>query len=163
VKKYRKLYKAMFHKYATLYNNKISLKAKTFDIMRTLQQKMSLTEIFQFLNDFQMNKKFNVKREDIQRLIKLVNLKNDPRGRNNSELDIDGFMEFILQLGHFAHDQHPLPSVFLPALFNFFKQVSFDSEKPLFQRLFEDPQASSIGDPKLLDFLTQKVNEDPDF
>lgn len=104
VKKYRKLYKAMFHKYATLYNNKVSLKAKTFDLMRSQQQKMSLTEIFQFLNDFQMNKKFNVKREDIQRLIKLINLRNDPDGRNNSELDIDGFMEFILQIGHFAHD-----------------------------------------------------------
>ena len=58
---------------------------------------------------------------------------------------------------------HPKPSVFLPKLFNFFKDQSLQSNKPLFQRLFEDPFATSIGDPQLLKQLQQHVNDDPDY
>ena len=34
---------------------------------------------------------------------------------------------------------------------------------PLFQRLFEDPYSSSIGDPVILEELARKVNSDPGF
>jgi len=37
------------------------------------------------------------------------------------------------------------------------------SDKPLFQRLLEDPTASSIGDKALIEELTRKVNEDPSY
>jgi hypothetical protein len=49
-------------------------------------------------------------------------------------------------------------SVFMPLMFRFLKEVSLDSDAPLFQRLFEDPQASSIGDPALIKELSKKVN-----
>lgn len=38
-----------------------------------------------------------------------------------------------------------------------------ESPVPLFQRLFEDPYSSSIGDPAILAELARKVNSDPDF
>lgn len=51
----------------------------------------------------------------------------------------------------------------MPLLFKYFKEVSLASDKPLFQRLFEDPQASSIGDPELIRELTRQVNLDPNY
>ena len=43
------------------------------------------------------------------------------------------------------------------------KDISFCSDKPLFQRLFEDPTATSLGDPKLIKQLNHYVNENPDY
>ena len=56
-----------------------------------------------------------------------------------------------------------MASVFLPLLFRYFKDVSLASEKPLFQRLLEDPTATSIGDAALIKELTRKVNDDPSY
>ena len=104
LKQYLKLYKAMFHKYATISQNKISIKKITFDDMKEQKTSMSLGELFAFLNDFEMNKKFNMKREDVKRMIKLINLKQEGPAKNLHELEMYGFMEFILQLGHFTNE-----------------------------------------------------------
>lgn len=86
----------MFHKYATISHNKTSIQKPTFDDIKNLQSTMSLGELFTFLNDFDMNKKFNMHREDVKRLIKLINIKNESKNKNLLELDMYGFMEFIL-------------------------------------------------------------------
>ena len=81
-----------------------------------------------------------------------------------SNLDTEGFIEFVLQLGYFMHrDQSPGPSQFMPRLFARLKEASLASSTPLFQRLFEDPQGPAIGDPQLLRKLTTMANEDPRF
>lgn len=51
----------------------------------------------------------------------------------------------------------------MPLMFRYLKEVSLESTSPLFQRLFEDPQATSLGDPVLLRELARKVNADPDY
>tara|TARA_B110000285_G_scaffold229616_1_gene294665 strand:+ start:504 stop:734 length:231 start_codon:yes stop_codon:yes gene_type:complete len=51
----------------------------------------------------------------------------------------------------------------MPLMFRYLKEVSLDSSSPLFQRLFEDPQATSLGDPALLKELARKVNANPDY
>jgi hypothetical protein len=43
-----------------------------------------------------------------------------------------GFIEFVLQLGHFINDDKENPSVFLPLLFRYLKETSLASDKPLF-------------------------------
>jgi hypothetical protein len=45
-----------------------------------------------------------MKRENVKKLIKLINLKSEEPAKNMSELDLVGFTELILQLGHFTHD-----------------------------------------------------------
>lgn len=63
------------------------------------------------------------------------------------ELDLDGFTEFVLQLGHFLHDDKAAPpSVFLPLLFKQFREVALKADKPLFQRLFADT-SKLLADP----------------
>lgn len=164
LRQYQRLYKAMFHKYATISVNKATLKAITFDDMKEQRQTMNLGEVFRFLNDFEMNKKFNMRREDVKRLIKLINHQQDgPPVKSTNDLDMFGFMEFILQVAHFTSGQLDRPSEFLPLLFRHFKEVSLASSKPLFQRLFEDPLSQSIADHQLVKELTRKVNEDPDY
>ena len=165
LKQHMKLYKAIFHKYATVSQNKLSVKKLTFDDMRDQKNTMSLTEVFAFLNDFNMNKNFTIKRDDIKKVIKLINLidKHPTHVKNSADLDLYGFIELILQLSHFVNGNHPKPSVFLPMMFNYLKNQSLASIKPLFQRLFEDPHASSIGDPQLLKQLQKHVNEDPNY
>ena len=55
------------------------------------------------------------------------------------------------------------PSEFLPLFFRYLKDISFASDKPLFQRLFEDPTATSLGDPQLIKQLNTYVNENPNY
>jgi hypothetical protein len=54
-------------------------------------------------------------------------------------------------------------SVFLPKFFKYMKEIAMNSNQPMFQRLFEDPNATSIGDPNLIRELTRKVNLDPNY
>jgi len=51
----------------------------------------------------------------------MINLKNASTVRTQADLDITGFIEFVLQLGHFTHDRSQRPSVFLPSLFDHLK------------------------------------------
>jgi hypothetical protein len=38
-------------------------------------------------------------------------------------------------------------SIFLPKFFKYMKNVAMNSDQPLFQRLFDDPTATTLGDP----------------
>jgi hypothetical protein len=41
----------------------------------------------------------------------------------------------------------------MPLLFRYMKDISLKANKPMFQRLFEDPTTSTIGDPDLIKAL----------
>ena len=141
IKKYLKLYKAMFHKYTAISKNKNGLRKNTFDNMIEQRQIMNLFETFSFLNDFQILQNFpEIKRDDIKNLINYSNLKNSAVSRpNTTEIDLEGFIELILQIAYIVSDRMEKASVFLPKFFKYMKQVSLVSDVPLFQRLFEDP------------------------
>jgi len=96
LKQHMKLYKAMFHKYATVSANKMSVKKLTFDDMKDQKNTMSLSEVFAFMNDFNMSKNYTIKRDDIKKVIKLINLKGDTAVKTSAELDLYGFIEFVL-------------------------------------------------------------------
>jgi hypothetical protein len=164
VKRHLKLYKAMFHKYANVAKNKNNNKKLTFDDLKDNRNFVNLFEVFTFLNDFKIPQRFpQIKRDDIKNLIKYINLKKPTQSRNATELDLEGFIELILQIGYIMGDYGDKASVFMPLLFRYMKEVSLDSEAPLFQRLFEDPQATSLGDPAIIKELSRKVNEDPNY
>lgn len=103
---------------------------------------MSLAAVFTFLSDFKITKLEFAKRDDVKKIIKMINLKQETNIKTYSELDLEGFIEFILQLGYFMHKaMSTLPSKFLPMLFDRLKEISYASKQPMFQRLFSE------GDP----------------
>ena len=125
---------------------------------------MNLNNVYKFMSDFKLTSSPSIKRDMVKKLIKLINLKNSSKASSGlAELDLEGFTEFVLQIAYFYYDKMDRASVFLPLFFNYCKEISLASKEPLFQRLFEDPTASSIGDPALLAELTRQVNLDPDY
>mmetsp|Transcript_29405 Transcript_29405/g.44461 ORF Transcript_29405/g.44461 Transcript_29405/m.44461 type:complete len:182 (+) Transcript_29405:3768-4313(+) len=116
------------------------------------------------MNDFKINTNFpTIKRETIKRIIKLINLQKFESSTSNNDLDLAGFVEFVMQMAYVLYNRLDKVSVFLPLFFRYMKDVSFESPKPMFQRLFEDPQATSIGDPEVIKELQRKVNTDPSY
>lgn len=149
-----KLYRAMYSKYSNMSKNKQPNQKLTFDNIRTNQDSLSLSEVYAFLTDFKLSQaKLNgLKRDQIKRIIKLVNIKQENHFGNSTNLDFHGFIEFILQIAyHFSSESIQRPSIFLPVLWQYMKDRSLESPAPLFQRLFEDPYSSSIGDPAILE------------
>ena len=75
---------------------------------------------------------------------------------------MEGFIEFILQLGYFMHKSlSTLPSKFLPMLFDRLKEISYASKQPMFQRLFSEGEPDfkkneeiTYNDPNLAKKLT---------
>ena len=57
---------------------------------------MSLAAVFTFLSDFKITKLEFAKRDDIKKIIKMINLKQETHIKTYSELDLEGFIEFIL-------------------------------------------------------------------
>jgi len=55
--------------------------------MSNEKETMNLTEVFAFLNDFKITQHYNIKRDDIKRLIKLINLKSESAQKNSMQLD----------------------------------------------------------------------------
>lgn len=161
-----KLYRAMYAKYSNMSKNKQPNQKLTFDQVRTNQESLSLSEVYAFLTDFKLTQaRLNgLKRDQIKRIIKLVNIKQEKHFGTSTNLDFHGFIEFILQMAyHFSSESIQRPSIFLPILWQHMKERSLESPAPLFQRLFEDPYSSSIGDPVILEELARKVNADPNF
>ena len=66
-------------------------------------------------------------------MIKLINLKLETPANNHVDMNLAGFIEFVLQISYFLHEPKvDPPSVFLPILFRYLKDVSLNSDKPLF-------------------------------
>lgn len=57
---------------------------------------MSLAAVFTFLSDFKITKLEFAKRDDIKKIIKMINLKQETNIKTYSELDLEGFIEFVL-------------------------------------------------------------------
>jgi len=146
----------MFHKYSAGTNEKSrALYKGTFEAINDSKNSMSLTAVFQFLADFKITKLEFAKREEIKRIIKLINLKQETQINAYSNLDIEGFIEFNLQLAYYMYrETSERPSKFMPMLFERLKACSLATKTPLFQKLFEDPSAPAVGDPDIIRKLT---------
>lgn len=107
---------------------------------------MNLSCIFAFLQDFKVTK-VEARRDDVKRIIQLINIRQESNFKTTSDLDLEGFIEFNLQLGFYMYKEYFIhPSKFMPMLFDRFREVSFDTKTPLFQRLLENPNAPPVGD-----------------
>lgn len=59
--------------------------------------------------------------------------------KSSNYLNLEGFIEFLLQLAYLMFmDVTSKPSEFVPLLFSRMREASYASSKPLFQAQFED-------------------------
>lgn len=126
-----RLYKAMFKKYAVVSNTKVQMKKFTFEGLQEQQNTMSLQEVYAFMNDFKLFGFKKLKRDDIQKIIKMINAKNKDKfaNQNLGDLDLQGFIDFLLQIGHFIFDKNERPMTFMCLLHRHMKSVSLASNK----------------------------------
>ena len=69
----------------------------------------------------------------------LINNKLETQSNSNQYLNLEGFIEFHLQLAYaMFNDVSRRPSVFLPLLFGRMRDASYASKTPLFQAMFEE-------------------------
>ena len=86
----------MFKKYAVSHQSYGAVQKGTFDSLSKMKDHMSLAAVFTFLSDFKITKLEFAKRDDIKKIIKMINLKQETNIKTYSELDLEGFIEFIL-------------------------------------------------------------------
>ncbi len=112
---------------------------------------MTLASVFKFISEFKISVTEFMRREDVKRIVQVINLRQETNLNSMSELDLEGYIEFMLQLAYFKY-RHvtTLASKFLPLLFTKLKDVSLAANYPLFQRLFENPNAPPMGDPEVI-------------
>lgn len=125
-----KLYRAMYAKYANMSKNKQPNQKLTFDQVRTNQESLSLSEVYAFLSDFKLTQANlnGLRRDQIKRIIKLVNIKQENHFGTATTLDFHGFIEFMLQMAYqFSAESIQRPSIFLPILWQHMKERSLES------------------------------------
>ena len=62
---------------------------------------MSTKAVFTFLHDFSISLIEFKRRDEIKTIIKLINLKQHGNNLDVVDLDLEGYFEFMLQLGWF--------------------------------------------------------------
>ena len=146
VRGHLKLYRAMFKRYASQQTK--SRPVKTFEDMTQAKEFMSLSEVYMYLNDFKVWQNFpKIKRNDIKQLIQKINLQDMGGYAQTSDLNLESFITFQQQLAYLAYDRIDKSQIFIPMFHKYCKDISLSSKEPLFQRLFEDPGATTLGDP----------------
>ena len=84
----------MFKKYAEGAIGK-SKPIGTFGDIVEQKKHMNLASVFSFLQDFKISS-IEAKRDDVKRIIQLINIKQESNLKATSELDLEGFIEFNL-------------------------------------------------------------------
>lgn len=67
----------------------------TFGDITEQKKFMNLAAVFSFLSDFKVSN-IEAKRDDIKRIIQLINIKQETNLKTTSDLDLEGFIEFNL-------------------------------------------------------------------
>ena len=126
MKKYSKLWRNFFHKYAnSCYSSKVVL---NFDQLLAKLHTINMAEITKILKDHDTYPQL-INKEEISVLIRMINTKLYNKF-DTSALDFDGFLAFMTQLGYFLFTKSPkdlshLPPVeTLKAMVEHFKQAT---------------------------------------
>ena len=163
MKKYSKLWRFYFNKYANMgFSGK---NIRSFDQLNAKHNTINLAELIRFLHDHDLGKKYLTK-EELSAIIRLVNFKKIHKN-DLTALNYAGFLEWIIQTAIYMFTKPPedlshFPSV--EALNHFLKKLEkAQKAKGGSTILFEDPDATGIGDTTLLKALNKKIKEDPNY
>lgn len=163
MKKYSKLWKFYFNKY---HNCGFSAKiTKNFDELNDKHNTINLPELLKLLRDHDFDKHYLTK-EELSAIIRLVNFKITKRN-DLAAMDYPGFLEWIIQASIYMFSKPPEDLSHFPTvecLKAFIRKLEkAQKEKGASTILFEDPDATSVGDMTLLNALNNKIKEDPNY
>ena len=163
IKKYSKLMKFLFSKYA---NSGYSLKdVSNFDNISKKAATINVAELGKLLKDHGVDVK-DLTKQEWGRLVQLVSIQMMKRSELHV-LDYNGFIQFILQVAHLLytrepHDYSHLPPVeHIKELIKRFRNAAkARGESTL---LYEDPDITFVIDKDVLRELNYKVLENPNY
>jgi hypothetical protein len=163
MKKYSKLWKFYYGKYANIgFSGK---HIRNFDQLGDKHNTINLAEILKMLKDHDFDKNYMTK-EELAAIIRLVNFKKIFKS-DLTALNYPGFLEFIIQASIFMFTKPPEDLSHFPpveCLKAFFRKLEKGTKAHGGSTiLFDDPDATSIGDATLLKALNKKVKEDPNY
>lgn len=99
---------------------------------------MNKQAIFTFLSDFQIERFEFLKNNEIMQVVAKINVKYARPSEYSSGLNLEGFNEFVLQMGHFMFaDKTSEPSEFMPLLLDRLSAAAHATKEPMFQKTFD--------------------------
>ena len=185
MKKYAKLWRYLFSRYA---NSGHSTKhPRNFNELKEKTDTINIAELAKMLKDHDVNKHMFSK-EDLAQLVRLVNF-NIIKRHDLTAIDYNGFQTFIMQFAYVMYQRlpvlkhkyalkgpsmveknHMIPDIDVAELppVESIKALKTHFEKATKARghttiLYDDPDSTSIGDPKLLKALNKKLEENPEY
>jgi len=163
MKKYSKLWKFYFNKYA---NMCYSVKhIRNFEQLNDKLNTINMAEMLKLLKEHGFDKKY-ITKEELSVIIRQVNFKKIKKN-DLTALNYAGFLEWIIQVSMFVFTKPPEDKSHLPpveCLQSFFRKLEKgQKDRGASTILFEDPDATSIGDPTLLNALNKKIKVDPNY
>jgi hypothetical protein len=138
VRENTKLYKGLFSNYAAKSNNKYRNEKDSFD---NIQSKvLNMQEAFKLLSDYKISLKEFRSKNEIVSMIKQINFKINGGQKNVTQLDLEGFIEFILQIAHKLYSKITPGNVeaWLEFIFDRLKIAGLTFNAPAVQRLFDN-------------------------
>ena len=159
VKKYSKLFKYLFTKYA---NSGYSVKAfSNFEELNKKLQTISVAEIMKMLRDHYVTNRIITKTK-ISEIVRQVHLNSSPL-----PLEYKYFVEFFIQLGYIIYTSPPNNMIHLTPAETLMKLITFFEESARSRGqstlLYEDPDATSLGDKKIIEELNKRIAINPNY
>lgn len=163
MKKYSKLWRFYFGKYANMcFSTKI---IKNFDQLNDKHNTINLAELLKFLKDHDFDKRY-ITKEEVAAILRLVNFKKINKS-DLTAMDYPGFLEWVIQAAIFIFTKPPEDKSHFPpveCLHSFLRKLEKgQKDKGASTILFEDPDATTVGDATLLNALNKKIKEDPNY
>lgn len=163
MKKYAKLWKFFFNKYANMCFSAKHI--RNFDQLNDKHNTINLAELLKLLSDHDFDKRY-ITKEEVAAILRLVNFKKIKKN-DLTAMDYPGFLEWIIQTAIYIFTKPPEDKSHFPpveCLHAFLRKLEkAEKAKGGSTILFEDPDATSIGDSTLLNALNKKIKEDPNY
>jgi len=161
VKKYRKLFRYLFTKYA---NSCYSTKAGAFDDLKEKAETITFGELTKLFKDHNISSSM-LSREELSTFIRLVNAH---QGKTEiSSLTFEGFQECFIQVAIYIYSKSPVILSHLP-LVESVKELVNHFEKATEAKgdntlLYKTPDVTTLGDKELLRELNKMIKANPDY
>jgi hypothetical protein len=162
MKKYGKIWKFMFQRYANqAYSNKGK---KDFDDMGNKSTMINQAEVTKILKEHNTFPNY-INKDEVASLIRLVNMQTG--SDEITMLNYSQFLQLIPQIAFLAFSRPPLDKSHLPAVESL--QALLDQWEDATRSrgksttLFEDPDQSSFADKELIEALDKQLKKDPSY
>ena len=164
IDQHKRVFRYLFSKYA---NSGFSVKPKgSFEELRHKLDTISLAEAIKMLKDHNITSN-QISQVEIASLFRQVNFKILHES-NVLSLNYPGFIEFLVQAAIHIFSKDPVynstkksPADYTKLLFNYFRQAAKLKGENIV--LYENPEATTLGDPEVIQELTEYVTSNPSY